>query len=141
MTKKILTIIAVIFLVIISLPQNAMAEYYDRNGNVIVNNSQQNTTQSNNKSVKIPGTIGVGKRKNSTDAYNYIIENQCETLATNLYLGETLYSCSNGSKFWSDVSVNPFIMVKNRKKSVDEQNAMSSASSMNPAVYAAPLFW
>lgn len=109
------------FLIILSFPQNAFAEYYNRKGEVIPPTPPASKVVQN-QPPKLPYGVGVSPkdRRNSTNSYNYIIENQCKTLAVNLYRGETLYSCSNGIKFWSDISIEPFIMVKNRNKVDDE---------------------
>lgn len=128
--KTIFALVATI-LIIISFPQNAFAEYYNTNGELILPADKQPP--------KLPYGVGLNlkDRKKATNSYNYIIENECKTLAVNLYMGETLYSCPNGVKFWSDVSIEPFIMTKNRKKDNDEREL--DDATMSAAIYSSIL--
>ena len=133
MKNKILTIFFTFLLIFVSFPQTVWAEYYNRDGELL----QPTTKVIGQDSIpKKPPQylINLKDRKYSTKSYEYIIENKCKTLAVNLYRGETLYHCSNGVEFWSDVSIEPFIMIKNQKKHNDEildDVAMSSAISSN----------
>lgn len=134
MKNKILTIFFTFLLIFVSFPQTVWAEYYNRDGELLPPTNK--TIEQVSISKKLPYGVGIDPkdRKYSTKSYEYIVENKCKTLAVNLYRGETLYSCSNGVKFWSDVSIEPFIMPKNQKKHDDEildDIAVSSAISSN----------
>lgn len=136
--KKIIAFFIVVLLVIGVFPQDAWAIYYNRQGEPLLPTGQVETPVIA-KIEKLPYGVGLdinsGRRTLETKSYNYIIEKECKALAVNLYFGETLYSCSNGIKFWSDVSTVPFVMAKNRKKKNDEDAAADSAAINSVIMY------
>lgn len=134
-------IISIVLFVLLLFPQTASAVYYDRAGNPVPSNPVPSnpvpTPSSYTKKVKTPG-IKLSDRKRSTQEYNYIIDNECNINAVNLYYGETLYTCPNGVQFWSNVNIDPSLIslnTKNRSKARNEESddiiMMSSISSMN----------
>ena len=93
--KTIFALVAT-FLIILSFPQNAFAEYYNRKGEVIQPTPPVLPKVVQNKPPKLPYGIGISTkdRKNSTSSYTYIIENECKTLAVNLYDDKLVVSIS-----------------------------------------------
>lgn len=130
-------LVSIILMVLLILPQTASAVYYDRAGNPVPRNPAP-TSSNYTKMVKTPG-IKLSDRKRSTREYNYIVDNECNINAVNLYLGETLYTCPNGVQFWSNVNIDPSLISlnsKNRSKAREEESEdaiiFSSSSSINP---------
>jgi hypothetical protein len=119
--KKLLSAILVMVLMI-GFPFSANAIYYDRAGNPIQPETRQQTQLT--PKPKLPyGTIGLLHRQDLTEQVDYILEYECKVDAVNLYRGETLYTCNNGLRFWSQVNIDPSLITlisKNRKKVNDE---------------------
>lgn len=119
--KKLLSTILVLVLMI-GFPVSANAVYYDRVGNPIQPETRQQTQLT--PKPKLPyGAIRLSKRQDQTEQVDYILEYECKVDAVNLYRGETLYTCNNGLRFWSQVNIDPSLIAlkaKNRKKVDDE---------------------
>lgn len=122
MKTKILSLIISLIVLVLALPQPVLAVYYNRQGDPIAT-TQQVIAKPQPKTPKNIG-IPLRNRRWQTEEYEYITDNQCKTLAVNLYRGETLYSCDDNVMFWSDISIHPTeleLMAKNRKKVRDEE--------------------
>jgi hypothetical protein len=123
--KSLFVALTLVLSIVFMIPQTALAVYYNTQGEPLLPNGQP---QKVTPPVVAPVGIPVKRRKDLTNEYEYIIQNNCDVLAVNLYLGETLYSCPSGAKFWSDVSIHPTqleLMAKNRKKVRDEETEIA----------------
>jgi len=119
--KSLFLVLTLVLSVVLMIPQTALAVYYSTQGEPLLPNGQPQKVAA---PVIAPVGISVKHRRDQTNQYEYIVENNCDILAVNLYLGETLYSCPSGAKFWSDVSIHPTqleLMAKNRKNVRDEE--------------------
>lgn len=127
--KSLFVALTLVLSTILMMPQTALAVYYNTQGEPLLPNGQP---QKVTPPVVAPVGAPLKHRRSQTEQYEYIIQNNCDVLAVNLYLGETLYSCPSGAKFWSDISIHPTeleLMAKNRKKVDDEalDDAMDAA--------------
>lgn len=130
--KKILTVFVILLLILFTVPNKALAVYYNRSGNPILLDSSTQIKKSVPKSEPEIIGLSIKNRWNMTHQYDFIIKNKCKVDAVNLYLGETLYSCPSGARFWSRISIHPTdleLSSKNKSKVDDEKmdDAIDSA--------------
>lgn len=119
--STIITFIISLVLIAGFLPQPVNAVYYDKAGYPVPILSIYEKQPQEYPS----GAIKTSNRKNQTEQFDYIINNECSSSAVNLYLGETLYSCPNGIKFWSNINIDSSLVnlkTKNRSEAINEES-------------------
>lgn len=137
--STIITFIISLVLIAGFLPQPVNAVYYDKAGYPvpILSIYEKQPPNYSSEAIKPPnrgnqppnyppsGAIKTSNRKNQTEQFDYIINNECSSSAVNLYLGETLYSCPNGIKFWSKINIDSSLVnlkTKNRSEAINEES-------------------
>lgn len=130
--KRLLSFILVLVFMI-GFPLSADAVYYDRAGNPIQPKTRPSQTPPKT-SPEIPDIfIKLSRRQGQTQQVDYILEYECKVDAVNLYMGETLYTCNNGLRFWSYINIDPSLIslkAKNKKKTDDRFDDSAYIASM-----------